>query len=257
MFNPHTLCPPASSLQPPAFPTDLLLGEAGRRQQLIAAFYEAHHKNRDIGQAKDDRKKLAFFCSCLERDKIQIGQGVDLGCRGAAITCELTRFGRWVGVDIDRNAIELANERGIPCIQMDISTAVDFKSNSLDAVCLTEVLEHLPYPSVTVHEIWRILEKKSGSVFMGSVPLDYHLHRRIAVLRGKKLTFDPTHLHSFSFRELKMLLDHYFEHVEFKAMRGTKTRHDWLSWNHFVRDIAWYARSPRPTVKEWELRVID
>jgi 2-polyprenyl-3-methyl-5-hydroxy-6-metoxy-1,4-benzoquinol methylase len=46
---------------------------------------------------------------------------------------------------------------------MDISTAIDLKDEAVDAVCLTEVLEHLPYPSVTVHEVWRILEKKENS----------------------------------------------------------------------------------------------
>jgi hypothetical protein len=81
---------------------------------------------------------------------------------------------------------------------MDISTAIDFRDECVDAVCLTEVLEHLPYPSVTLYEIWRILRKDVKSVFFGSVPLDYHLHRRIAVARGKRLTGDPTHLHSFS-----------------------------------------------------------
>lgn len=223
----------------------------------MQAFYEAHHRKRDIGAAKDGEKKWGFFRDCLARDTIRIKSGVDLGCRGGAMTLKLSAFGNWVGVDIDRNAIKLANERGVPCIEMDISTAIDFQSESLDAVCLTEVLEHLPYPSVTVYEVWRILRRDPSSVFLGTVPLDYHLHQRFKVLRGKRLTGDPTHLRSFSFRELKTLLGHYFEHVEFCALRGSRSRYPWLSWEHFVRDIAWYARSPRPNVKEWEIRVVD
>ncbi|MCX6838252.1 MAG: class I SAM-dependent methyltransferase [Verrucomicrobia bacterium] len=241
-----------------AFPDHILLHAPQRRAQLIQAFYEAHHKNnRDISQAKDDRKKLAFYCQQLEQHHIHVRQGIDLGCRGGALTRELVKFGPWLGVDLDRNAIALANANGIPCIEMDISTAIDIKDESVDAVCMTEVLEHLPYPSVTVYEIWRILEKKETSVFMGSVPLDYHLHRRYAVWRGKRLTSDPTHLRSFSYNELKMLLEHYFAHVEFAPMRGTKVRYPWLSWNHFVRDIAWVARGPRKDVGEWDISLIQ
>jgi SAM-dependent methyltransferase len=250
--------PPKTHMQTDSiFPENIRLNQPERRQQLVQEFYEAHHQNRDIGQAKDDEKKLRFFAESLQKQGAQIRLGIDLGCRGGAITSHLTKFGNWIGVDIDRNAISLANQRGIPCVEMDITTAIDLQSNSVDAVCLTEVLEHLPYPSVTLNEVWRILEKKKESVFMGSVPIDYHLHRRLAVARGKRLTSDPTHLHSFSYQEIKALLEHYFEHVEFKAMRGTKARHDWLSWRYFVRDIAWFAYGPKKDVGEWDIRVVD
>lgn len=244
--------------RPTNFPSHLLLNQPARRQQLIQAYYEDHHsQNRDISCAKDDQKKLAFFRQMLSEHKTRVDLGVDLGCRGAAITKHLLAFGNWFGVDLDRNAIELANASGVPCSEMDISTAIDLRDECVDAVCLTEVLEHLPYPSVTVREIWRILRKDVQSVFFGSVPLDYHLHRRFAVARGKRLTIDPTHLHSFSYVELKALLEHYFEEVDFAAMRGTKTRHAWLSWDHFVRDIAWFARGPRKSVSALDIRGVE
>ena len=112
-------------------------------------------------------------------------------------------------------------------------------------MCLTEVLEHLPYPEVTVSEVHRILRGNPTSCFFGSVPLDYHLHRRMAVLRGKRLTDDPTHLRSFSFTELRTLLLKYFDNVEFEPLRGTKRRHRWLSSRLFIRDVAWFATGPR------------
>ena len=248
------------SQSPPsaAFPSHLLLNQPERRKQLIQEYYEAHHsQNRDVSRAKDEKKKVAFFQQKLVEFDKRVDFGVDLGCRGGAITKHLLSFGNWFGVDLDRNAIELAKKVGVPCAEMDISTAIDLRDECVDAVCLTEVLEHLPYPLVSLREIWRILRKDSQSVFFGSVPIDYHLHRRFAIARGKRLTIDPTHLHSFSYNELKALLEHYFEHVEFAAMQGTKARHAWLSWEHFVRDIAWFARGPRKDVADLPVSILS
>ena len=228
----------------------LRMHQPERRLALVQEFYEQHHhQNRDISQAKDDKKKAAFFNEKLADFVRQRGTaeltGMDLGCRGGAMTRQLCPQIQWHGVDIDRNAIKLANKNGIPCCQMDITTAIDFREQSFDVVVLTEVLEHLPYPAISIREIRRIL--KLGGIFLGSVPLDYHLHRRWSVMRGNRLTGDPTHLHHFSFQELDDLLHQHFEQVAYSPLRGTAARHPgWhLPWKHFVRDIAWVARDPR------------
>jgi len=239
------------------FPSDIRLNQADRKQQLLQWFYEKHHENRKYDEAKDDNKKLNFYQEYLENNKCSIDLGIDLGCRAGALTKHLKPYGNWVGTDIDSCAIKLAEENGIPCIQSDISIALDFKDDVFDAVLLTEVLEHLPYPMITIKEVHRILKKNEKSVFMGSVPIDYHFHRRFAVFRGKRLTMDPTHLHSFSYKELKIMLEHFFHHVSFKPMRGTKTRHAWLPWDHFVRDIAWIAGSPKKKVGDLKIEVIE
>ena len=231
----------------------LRLNQPERRLALVQEYYEQHHRqNRDITQAKDDQKKVVFFNEQLEdfvRQREVSGSaaltGMDLGCRGGALTRQLCPRIQWSGVDIDRNAVKLANANGIPCCEMEITTAIDFKDQSFDVVALTEVLEHLPYPDISVREIHRILKK--GGAFLGSVPLDYHLHRRWSVMRGNRLTGDATHLHHFSFQELDELLRQHFEQVVYRPLRGTAARYPgWgLSWRHFVRDIAWVARNPR------------
>jgi SAM-dependent methyltransferase len=93
---------------------------------------------------------------------------------------------RWVGVDVSSAALEVARASGIPCAEIDFTSAIGFRDESFDVVMMTEVLEHLPYPSIIVREVHRIL-KNSRSAYVGSVPLDYHLHRRWKVLRGKRL----------------------------------------------------------------------
>lgn len=121
---------------------------------------------------------------------------------------------------------------------MDFTSAIGFRDESFDAVMMTEVLEHLPYPSIIVREVHRILKKKPGSAYVGSVPLDYHLHRLWKVMRGKRLSGEQTHVHHFSLRELDRLLRFYFEKVEYLPLSGTAARHPkWnLSYNLFVRE---------------------
>jgi ubiquinone/menaquinone biosynthesis C-methylase UbiE len=138
---------------------------------------------------------------------------------------------------------------------MDITFGIGFQDESFDAVMMTEVLEHLPYPSIIVREVHRILKKDPRSVYVGSVPLDYHLHRRWKVMRGKRLSGEQTHVHHFSFKELDQLLRFYFHEVDYLPLSGTAERYPYLKlpYNLFVRDIAWTAASPKPALGRWDV----
>jgi SAM-dependent methyltransferase len=211
--------------------------------------------------AKDEEKKAAFFSGFL-RDRHWPAEaiGLDVGCRGGVLAKRFTQFLSWVGVDADSNAVALANANGIPCVEMDVSVAIDFQNESFDVVMMTEVLEHLPYPPISLREVHRILKRGEGSgMFLGSVPLAYHLHQRWSVMRGRKLDGDPTHLHYFSFRELDAMLRHFFARVAYQPLRGTAARHpNWrLPYQQFVRDIAWAAWEPVASPAPWILKVID
>jgi SAM-dependent methyltransferase len=244
------------------FPTELLLNEPDRGARLIQEFYEQYHEAkqkrghyRRCG-LQHEEMKAAFYRHHLEQNgHSSTSLGLDAGCRGGVLI-ELVNVIRWVGVDMDRAALEVARESGIPCREMDFTAQIGFKDESFDAVMMTEVLEHLPYPSIIVREVHRILKKTSASMYVGSVPLDYHLHRRWKVMRGKRLSGEQTHIHHFSFKELDQLLRFYFEKVEYLPLSGTPQRYPRLrlSYNLFVRDIAWSASSPRPAPARWDVR---
>ncbi len=61
-------------------------------------------------------------------------------------------------------------------------------------VVACEVLEHLPYWDISVREMARVL--RPGGLFLGTIPLAYHLNDRWRVLRGRPLLSakDPTHV---------------------------------------------------------------
>src|SRR5690606_17638494 len=139
----------------------------------------------------------AIFRKVLEeRGYNDTHQGMDLGLRGGDLTEAIATI-KWAGVDIESLALARARAHGIPCMLMDIAKSINFTEDAFDVVMRTEVLEHLPYPWITFSEVHRITKKGTG-LFLGTVPLDYHLHRRYKVMRGKRLSGDPTHIHHFS-----------------------------------------------------------
>ena len=240
--------------------TFFLSSKTCRRKSLLDEYYQTHHQHRDLSNAKDKKKKTSFFRKKMEDFKTKKNFpliGIDLGCRGGAFTEQFFDLAQWHGVDIDQQSLFMAQKKGLPISHMDISVNIDFQDNSFHFILLTEVLEHLPYPPITIKEIHRIIKKgKEEGYFFGSVPIDYNINQKIKVMRGKRLEIDPTHLHSFSFRELDTLLKHYFHQVDYLPLHGRASKHIWLSFNHFVRDIAWVAKRPKEKTSPWKIRLI-
>ncbi|MFN2508147.1 MAG: class I SAM-dependent methyltransferase [Chthoniobacterales bacterium] len=240
-----------------SFPNELLLNEPNRGARLVREFYEQYHQKTDYtGLGRQHREvKAEFYRQKLRgHGHDERSRGLEVGCRGG-LMIKLVGLIDWIGVDIDENALEVARDSGIPCAVMDFTSQIGFKDESFDVVMMTEVLEHLPYPSIIVREVHRILKRRGASLYLGSVPLDYHLHRRWKVMRGKRLSGDQTHVHHFSFRELDQLLSFYFEKVDYLPLSGTATRYPRLRLppNLFVRDIAWVAAGPKMNVGRWDL----
>ena len=79
------------------FPSQLRLHQPKRHLKLTQAFYEQHHLNRDIHDARDRSKKVQFFRNFLSNHNLPgDSTGVDLGCRGGALTTELKKHLDWV-----------------------------------------------------------------------------------------------------------------------------------------------------------------
>ncbi len=240
------------------FDEKFLLDEPDRGRRLIREFYEQYDEASSYNTwgSTHDGIKAEFYRQHLQAHRHSLDSlGLDVGCRGGALIRLVGRI-RWFGIDINPKGLEVARASGIPCAELDFSAGIAVRDESFDVVMMTEVLEHLPYPSISIREVHRILKKKPGSLYVGSVPLDYHLHRRWKVLRGKRLSGEQTHVHHFSFDELDRLLRFYFAKVDYLPLSGTAKRHPRLRlpFNLFVRDIAWAASSPKTNVGRWELR---
>ena len=207
----------------------------------LQMFYEHHHKTGNrLQQSFMEQARAELFGTWIGRDK----RVLDLGCRDGTLTRHYLRGNEVVGGDIDQAALAYARETyGIQTQQVDLNSQLPFDDNSFDVVVMAEVLEHLPYPVSTLHEVERVL--KPGSEFIGNVPLAYDLKDRYRVLRGKKLALagDPTHVQFYTYDDIHTLLTGSFQLEEIQILKGVKGSR--FSARLFARNVAFRCVKPR------------
>jgi SAM-dependent methyltransferase len=129
---------------------------------------------------------------------------LDLGCRYGALTGAYLEGNEVVGVDVSRDALVEAAKLGIETVWADVEEPLPFADESFDTVVAGELIEHLTHPERVVSEARRVL--RAGGSFVGSVPNFFRLRNRLAMLAGRPLDHDPTHLHFFAPRDVERLL---------------------------------------------------
>lgn len=151
-----------------------------------------------------------------------IGKGkkiLDLGCRDGTLTRFFAEGNDVIGVDIDRYALEIAQEKlKIKTLWMDLNQEFISASGEFDVVVACEVMEHIFFTEPFLENIFRVL--KPGGIFIGSVPNAFRLKNRIKFLFGKEFETDATHVHMYSHDSLSRLLKRRFSHPEIIAIQG-------------------------------------
>jgi 2-polyprenyl-3-methyl-5-hydroxy-6-metoxy-1,4-benzoquinol methylase len=125
-----------------------------------------------------------------------IGRGkkvLDLGCRDGALSRFYREGNEIIGVDIDREALRICQERsGIETFCLNLNDLLPFEASSFDVVVAGEVIEHLYYPEFFLEEVARVLKPEGR--FIGSTCNAFRLRNRRKFLLGKEYE-DNTHLH--------------------------------------------------------------
>jgi 2-polyprenyl-3-methyl-5-hydroxy-6-metoxy-1,4-benzoquinol methylase len=186
----------------------------------VEQFYQNHHVSGGrLRQSFMEKRRTEVFQKWIGSNR----RILDAGCRDGTLTRNFLEGNQVVGGDIDSEALRYAEKSyGFPTQKINLNERLPFEEGAFDVIIVAEVLEHLPYPKVTLAEFFRILAP--GGRLIGNVPLAYHLMDRWKVIRGKKLIVgnDPTHLQYFTYGEFLQLLGEQFVVQDCVVLKGGK-----------------------------------
>ena len=203
--------------------------------RILSDFYSKHHLGGNrINQSISEEKRSQLFKKWAGKNK----KVLDMGCRDGILTRHFIEQNEVTGLDIDKLALEACkNNLNIKTIWADFSLQIPIPTSSFDVVIAGEVIEHLPYPEITISEVSRIL--KPEGLFIGSVPNSYHLKNRLRVLKGRLIDYDQTHLRAYNVMLLRQYLEKEFLVEELTSSRGKSA---FLSIAWFGRDLVWKCK---------------
>lgn len=206
---------------------------SGERSKRAAAYYAARYGERGAGGLnRSARIRAGLFASWIGTGK----RVLELGCGSGSLLEAYAKGNRVTAMDIDTPALDACRQRlGVETVWGDFATDLPFAAASV--VVAGETLEHMPYPSVFLGEVRRVLT--AGGLFVGSVPNAHRYRNRLRVLSGKPIDTDPTHLQFFSLAALGALLSSSFTIEAIVPIRGRWSGR-WPSL--FAHRFAWRCR---------------
>lgn len=116
----------------------------------------------------------------------RLGVILDVGCGDGSLTLKLKRAcgaGEAYGIDISEKATKLALDKGIRAICLNVDDEdFPFGDSFFDAICASEVFEHLFDPDRLLQNCMRVL--KPGGILVLTSPNLACWYNRIALLLG-------------------------------------------------------------------------
>ena len=131
---------------------------------------------------------------------------LDFGCNTGALHYVLKRFNnkaRYIGVDINREAIKIASQHSLKCQHFDGYNS-PFSSGSFDCVVMNHCIGHIENPRQALSEIRRLM-KSNGKLLIATPNRGFKRSKIIKNLFNKYQP-DKTVLRYFSQNSLKLLL---------------------------------------------------
>jgi SAM-dependent methyltransferase len=216
---------------------------------VLAQIYGAHYELLKDSDHRDELKSATaehyLKVIAAYRAGSKRGAVLEVGCGTGEFLAAASQMGYTVsGVEISESACELARKKvGSPA---DIITGdIDSVRGHYDVIALSDVIEHVRDPRITLAKIYGLLNP-GGCLFIATPNLDSWSAR---LLGNRWMEFKLEHLHYFRPKTLRLLLiECGFRNVRVKA--GIKVLSLDYIMAHFkkypVKGWEWVPRLPIP-----------
>jgi len=173
------------------------------------------------------QRHVAAYAQCARF--LGPGRVLDLGC-GIGHSYHRLAPRETVGVDIDAAALEGQDRETVVADMRDLP----FADSSFASVLSVQSIEHVPDARPVLGEVTRVLEPGGTAVFVTP--------NRLTFARPDEI-IDPYHYVEYDSRQLKALLDPYFERVEIQGVFGSPAYLELVAEEHRQLDRL-LARDP-------------
>ena len=173
------------------------------------------------------QRHVAAYAQCARF--LGPGRVLDLGC-GIGHSYHRLAPRETVGVDIEAAALEGQDRETVVADMRDLP----FADSSFASVLSVQSIEHVPDARPVLTEVTRVLEPGGTAVFVTP--------NRLTFARADEI-IDPYHYVEYDSRQLKALLDPYFERVEIQGVFGSPAYLELVAEEHRQLDRL-LARDP-------------
>ncbi|MBI1806089.1 MAG: class I SAM-dependent methyltransferase [Ignavibacteria bacterium] len=141
---------------------------------------------------------------------------LDIGCGEGTLAMQVqNRFKEVHGIDISEDAVRLANQNGVKATRVNLNIEpIPYPDNYFDTVVSLDVIEHVFDPIRFLKEIHRVLRRDGYTII--STPNIRKIQRILELIRGRfprtsydPIGFDGGHLHYFTSKDMKVLLEQH------------------------------------------------
>ncbi|WP_083494627.1 class I SAM-dependent methyltransferase [Pyrodictium occultum] len=134
--------------------------------------------------------KVSAINSILSRLRLaRDSKLLDIGCGDGSLTILIAnklKVSEIYCIDVDENALSIANKKGIITFKLDISRDdLPFPENTFDLCLMLDVIEHLENPDHALREAYRVL--KRGGYLLITTPNMASWYNRLLLLLGKPI----------------------------------------------------------------------
>lgn len=188
--------------------------------------YDVFYQSSKVKEDFTDIKMTGWPRNRVEAIMACAGSGnavLDVGCGSGHLLFQLrNRFKQLVGLEYSPARLEQAklNLAGLPFTPVlgSAESINDVASESVDCVVSADTIEHIPDVYAAAHELFRIL-RPGGQLVINTPNIAFVKKRALLLLGrfpstsqpneglGSDVLFDGGHLHYFSFRSLRLVLE--------------------------------------------------